>query len=398
MRVLCFVEFYLPGYKAGGAIRSIANMVELLGDEIEFLIVTRDRDLKDDRPYTAVQIDGWNQVGKAKVFYASPSTLSFIGVMKLLKKNQHNVLYLNCYLGRTTILAVFNRAIGSCQKTPIIIAPRGEFSVGALGLKAVKKKIYFAVAKALRLYHNMIWQASSADEVDDIRRLMGDVAGEICIAPDLLHYPEKKCVRAQNRESINRKPGPLRIIFLSRISPKKNLDFLLRILGEVSSGVQVSIYGPAEDTVYWADCENLIQTLPANISVTRAGEVAPEEVAQVFTMHDLFVFPTKGENFGHVIFESLSAGTAVIVSDQTPWIQDAHCAVEVLSLKQTDAWVSAIERWTRFNDDVFADKRMAAVNYARQYVETSQALEQNRCLFQLAFERGKDKKCAPTPK
>ena len=45
MRVLVFVSNYLPGYRGGGPIRTIQNMVENLGDEIEFLIVTRDLSL-----------------------------------------------------------------------------------------------------------------------------------------------------------------------------------------------------------------------------------------------------------------------------------------------------------------------------------------------------------------
>ena len=51
MRILTFVDYYLPGYKAGGPIRTIANMVSQLGGEFEFLIVTRERDFLDTVPY-----------------------------------------------------------------------------------------------------------------------------------------------------------------------------------------------------------------------------------------------------------------------------------------------------------------------------------------------------------
>ena len=43
--ILSFAGHYLPGYKAGGPIRSIANMVDQLGDEFDFRIVAGDRDL-----------------------------------------------------------------------------------------------------------------------------------------------------------------------------------------------------------------------------------------------------------------------------------------------------------------------------------------------------------------
>lgn len=68
-KILTFVSYYLPGYKAGGPLRTIANMVEHLGNDFEFWIVTRDRDLGDTVPYADVIINEWNDVHGAKVFY-----------------------------------------------------------------------------------------------------------------------------------------------------------------------------------------------------------------------------------------------------------------------------------------------------------------------------------------
>ena len=146
-------------------------------------------------------------------------------------------------------------------------------------------------------------------------------------------------------------------------------------------GVTLTIYGPAEDSVYWLHCQSLIQTLPSHITVTYQGEVTHEQVSQTFAAHDVFIFPTRGENFGHVIYESLAAGTAVIVSDQTPWQTDPHGAVEVLALEQPDVWTSVINQRAGFNDQTYATQRTAAVSYAMRYMETSKAVEQNRSLF-----------------
>ena len=55
--ILCFVDHYLPGYKAGGPIQSIVNLVENLGDEFEFYIICNDRDQLDRQPYANVKID-----------------------------------------------------------------------------------------------------------------------------------------------------------------------------------------------------------------------------------------------------------------------------------------------------------------------------------------------------
>ena len=65
------MDYYLPGYQAGGPIRTIANLADHLGDEFDIRIVTRDRDILGTHPYPGVNVDSWNKVGKAQVMYAS---------------------------------------------------------------------------------------------------------------------------------------------------------------------------------------------------------------------------------------------------------------------------------------------------------------------------------------
>ena len=71
--ILVFCDYYLPGYKAGGPLRTISNMVDILGDEIHFKIVTRDRDSGDNKPYKDIILNQWLKVGNADVLYLSPS-------------------------------------------------------------------------------------------------------------------------------------------------------------------------------------------------------------------------------------------------------------------------------------------------------------------------------------
>lgn len=66
----------------------------------------------------------------------------------------------------------------------MVIAPRGEFSPGALGLKSLKKRVYLLVAKALGLYRGVVWQASSEHEEADILQLFGRGV-PIVVAPNL---------------------------------------------------------------------------------------------------------------------------------------------------------------------------------------------------------------------
>ena len=65
-------------------------------------------------------------------------------------------------------------------------------------------------------------------------------------------------------------------------------------------------------------------------------------------MNDIFLFPTLGENYGHVIFEALSVGCIPIISDQTPWIEiKEKKAGFVLSLNNMNSFVNAVETVAR---------------------------------------------------
>jgi glycosyltransferase involved in cell wall biosynthesis len=53
--------------------------------------------------------------------------------------------------------------------------------------------------------------------------------------------------------------------------------------------------------------------------VTYRGELPHKDVKTTFGSYELFYFPTLGENFGHVIAESLSSSCPVLCLDTTPW-------------------------------------------------------------------------------
>ena len=70
--VLALINWYLPGFKAGGPVKTLHNLVEAIGDEYEFKIVTSDRDLGDKSPYVGVIAGAWNSRDGVNVLYVCP--------------------------------------------------------------------------------------------------------------------------------------------------------------------------------------------------------------------------------------------------------------------------------------------------------------------------------------
>jgi len=380
-RILTFVGYYLPGYKSGGPVRTITNIVDHLGDELDFRIVTADRDALDTAPYPDVDVDEWNTVGKAQVFYASPRTQSLVNLARIIRGTPHDVLYLNSFFSPGfTLRPLLARRLGLIPRRPTVIAPRGEFSEGAFALKRWKKQPYKTAARALGLYGDLTWQASSEHEVKDIREAVESTAHRILVAPDLPPVPGAVSGVGQQRR---RDPGfPLRVCFLSRITPMKNLDYALRVLATVRVPVEFNIVGPGRDQAYWEKCQRLIANMPEHVKVEAHGGVEHAQVASVLADHDLFFLPTRGENYGHVIAEALAAGTPVLIADTTPWrgLKEKGVGWD-LALNDEGRFVAAIEEAARTMGDDYADWRMRVLSYARERLDDREIIESNLRLF-----------------
>jgi glycosyltransferase involved in cell wall biosynthesis len=388
--ILTFIRYYLPGYKSGGPVRTIANMVDQLGDEFDFHIITMDRDFGAAEPYQNITVDAWNTVGKAKVYYASPGFRSLNRLVKLVSETAHDVLYFNSAFDPVfTLWPLLNRNLGRIFSRSVVLAPRGEFSEGALALKRWKKMSYLMGARMQRFYRDVIWQASSQYEAEDIRRAMrsvvnnirvtGNLAQKIVIAPDL---PTTIDVNdAMDVERV-RTHDRLYVVFLSRITPIKNLDFALRVLRRVSAPVVFNIYGPMEDKVYWRQCEALIASLPGHIQVKYLGEVEHSKVASVIALHDLFFLPTRGENYGHVIAEALATGTPVLIADTTPWRNLKQAGVgRDLPLTAEQPHAEFIDYCAALDATAFRDWRIRVREFAIERLVNASSVDANRSLL-----------------
>ena len=102
--------------------------------------------------------------------------------------------------------------------------------------------------------------------------------------------------------------------------------------------------------------------------------------------HDLFVFPTLGENFGHVIYESLMCGTPVLVSDNTPWLPDKKGALTVLPL-DISCWAETVSTWSFMDNYSLEISRSAAHDYFRAYSENNISVDLSRSLFNKVMRR-----------
>ncbi len=85
-----------------------------------------------------------------------------------------DILYLNSFFAfKDSIIPMLLKKFNALANMKIILAPRGQFSKGALGLKSWKKMIFVESAKLLGLYKNIEWHATTLFEKEDIESVFG---------------------------------------------------------------------------------------------------------------------------------------------------------------------------------------------------------------------------------
>jgi len=314
-KILVLAGYYVPSVKGGGPIQSITSLVNNLSDKLDFYILATDRDLGDEHPFHGVETEKWVQVGSAKVFYINTKELTLHRLVEIINSVDYDACYLNSFFSyKFSIAIVVLNKLKRLTAKPIILAPRGEFSQGALGLKSCRKKLYIKVAKALGLYKDIMWHATAETEKKDLEAIFSEKVS-IKVANNLTaNYRELKYDKDTQKNK-----GELKIVFVSRIHPKKNLKKAIELLNNLKGNVEFDIYGPMEDKQYWSECEEVINSLPQMVKVSYKGLINHDEIMGMFKDKHIFLFPTLGENFGHVISEALIGGCPVIISDQTPW-------------------------------------------------------------------------------
>ena len=314
LRVMAVAQYFLPGYKAGGPVRTLSNLTRLLGDEVEFAMLTGDRDIGDAEPYPDVARDAWTERDGIAVRYVSPGARSLDALEAALREREYDVLYLNSLWSVFTRRVLLLRRLGRLPDRPVVLAPRGELAAGALRQKTERKLAFLAFAHAAGLLRGVVWQATSEAEVRDIVRWARPRAPALLAPNPSLPFQGGGALARPPKA-----PGELRAIFLARVCRSKNLLDALEALREVEGRVTFDIYGTLEREDYWARCRHAIAALPANVACAYHGPVLPDRVEETLSRYHVFLLPTVGENFGHGVVEAMRAGCPPLISDRTPW-------------------------------------------------------------------------------
>ena len=228
----------------------------------------------DQAPYTDIERDKWLERDQYRVIYASPEQRNRL-MREVLSRERFDCIYLNSFFSVGFTVRPLIQAMNSGLLSKVVMAPRGMLGEGALSLKSGKKRVFIQLFKRLGVHRKIRFHSTDSTETNSIRRVLGDVAvTEVSNVPVTVDPSDFSGIHS-----------PVKLVFASRISPKKQLDFLLRCVVEIDQPFQLDIYGAADDSAYLKQCESLARY---DDRIRFMGAVPPVELKKVLRDSDFF--------------------------------------------------------------------------------------------------------------
>ncbi len=254
-------------------------------------------------PGRQVNVDGVNVQYFKRVTKDHSHFSPFLLIALWKNSREFDLVHIHAWWNLVSVLSCL---VAVSRKVPVLLSPRGTLSPYSFGNKKVitKSIIHSFIGKYLLRRCNI--HTTTTRESEAILRVI--TPQSITMLPNFVKLPP------EIQPVPNSASNCLRLIFFSRIEEKKGLDILLNALKLISVPYHLTIAG-AGDEKYIDGLKIIAESNHVADKITWAG-FHNDNKFELLREHDLFVLPSHDENFGNAVIESLSVGTAVLVSDK----------------------------------------------------------------------------------
>ncbi len=355
MRLLILAPSFAPAVRAGGPARVLTNLVDASSADHEIHVVTPDRDLGDETPFPTVGGRTVDRAGAKVTYLDVNSPRQIASVLIDLARSRFDLIILNSVWNvQFSICPLLLHCLGVIRG-PLLLMPRGELEVGALSLKAGKKRLFGTILRRLYSSRVTLFGGTSQSETENIEKFFR-TSSVIYSAND--HPDEVEFSSGENRSD----SVAFTLLFLGRVHPTKGLLELLNALKFTRESIHLLIAGPVEDADYWRHCERTISELPSSVTVEVLGLVGRDEVSELLRRADMLGMLTAGENYGHVVAEALQAGCPVLITRETPWTKFIESGGGVVVDRQQSAKIAVmLDAWSQMDKAERIRRRMDAL-------------------------------------
>jgi len=371
-KILIFIDWFYPAYKAGGPLKSVFNLVQALKKEFDFSIVTSNRDL--DGEILEVVPNEWSNYEGIDVIYLTKEKQKRKIYRAIFEEKKVDVVYYNSLFSLNFLLKPYR--LFKQYEVKQVICPRGMFGEGSLAVKAKKKKVFLSLAKRYIFDKKQtIWHATSEQEAKDIEKNLGRGI-KVVIAQNLSSQPINR-----DLSEVTKVKNELKLVFIARVLPIKNLLFALELIQELKEekGLTLDIYGPIEEETYWKKCKAIIER---DDRIQYRGVVKPQDIATTLQQYHFYILPTLHENYGHSIVEALLAGLPIVISQATPWSNLKLAGVGAdLDMGDKAEWMEYLKEALALTQDDYEQMVQNCYAYVEEHILSAKTIEDARKVF-----------------
>lgn len=207
------------------------------------------------------------------------------------------------------------------ESKPLAMSPHGSFDPVRLAHSAWKKSLVGWLDRRYLRRADFV-HTTSESESGWMRTLLGESSRIVAVPPGV-SPPPGDVPPPGGRSTRN-------LLCLGRLHPLKGIDLLLEGIARIApagrQALRLLVCGPDEGGER-KRLEVLAEKLGIGGCVEFRGAVPPGKVGELLAACDALVLPSRSENFGIVVAESLAAGRPAIGTKATPWdvLEREHC-------------------------------------------------------------------------
>ena len=307
VKLLIFIDWYVPAFKAGGPVSSIQNLVKLLNKEYEIFIFTSAYDLNSTVAHSNIPLNQWVEDHYMEKVYYNTQPLTHSKINNIIEVTQCKHIYFNSLFSINYFIKplIF---LPKAKKLGVFLSPRGMLHPKAFSQKKCKKIIFISILKLLPIFKRIKIIASTLEEAQYIKQkgFKNDLV-VVNNVPELSYFDLS--IEFKQRSFIT----------ISRIAEEKNSIGTLLSFSKLKHPAQLVWIGDAPQNNYAKRFWNVVNSLPKHLSFKHLGALGKQDIKKHLQESAFFILPTFGENFGHAIFEALSAGKPAIIGSNTPF-------------------------------------------------------------------------------